>query len=303
MALIAVNAQNYGTDYVAQTPLHSALIESSGPIVIMIHGLKYTPFTPKICPHRFILSLTPDTTCSRALSWPRHLGFTVENTPLAIGFGWPAGHRIRAAYRTAKRVGIALAQLIAEIKRTCPTRPVQIITHSLGARVFFAALPHLPAHSIGRAVIMSGAELCDQAQAAMATPAGQTLDLFNITSRENDLYDCLLEYAVAPLTWNARAIGAGLGGDVNNWVDIQMDHDGTLVALGKLGFRIAEPTRRICHWSSYIRPGMFPFYRYLLRAPKDLPLDFLKSQLPIGTTSRWSRILVPSVRIPGLPFR
>jgi hypothetical protein len=45
-----------------------------------------------------------------------------------------------------------------------------------------------------------------------------------------------------------------------------------------LGFRIAAPPRAICHWSTYLRPGLLPLYHALPRG--DPPLSALRAAAP-----------------------
>ena len=63
-------------------------------------------------------------------------------------------------------------------------------------------------------------------------------------------------------------------------------HKGTAWA----GFGRAPPGRPLCHWSPYIRHGVFPLYRARLRQPDNLPLLQLRATLPKRCDPRWSRI-------------
>lgn len=306
MVMVAVNAQKSyparPTRYQAEPGLHTRVDATTGPIVIMVHGMKYAPHCPKLCPHQFIFAFTPKRHRKGIRSWPRHLGFTENCDGLVIGFGWPAGDKLYQAFNEAPHSGEALACFIEDLKRHAPERQIQVICHSMGARVFLSALPYLKARSVQRAVIMSGAELRNNARDAQATEAGRKVEIFNITSRENDIFDFLLEVAISPFSGKTAAIGRGLGKDFDNWIDIQMDQKETLNALAGIGFRIAPPTRRICHWSPYIRPGMFPFYRRLLRNPERLPAALLATHLPDKTSARWSRLFALPHRFRALPF-
>ena len=62
-----------------------------------------------------------------------------------------------------------------------------------------------------------------------------------------------------------RAISHGL--DAPNAVTLQLDCMDTLAHIARLGTAVGLPERRICHWSSYMRPGVLRFYNELLRTP------------------------------------
>lgn len=302
MPLFTINADDALTG-APDAALAQALARSpDGPIVILIHGYKFSPDRPKADPHRHILALQPRTDCPRAVSWPRHLGFGQGriNEGLCLSFGWQARGMLWRAYRTAGTAGVALARLVARIHALAPGRRVDLVAHSLGARVFLSALPEIPAAAIGRAILIAAAEVQQRAEAALACPAGRAVEVFNITSRENDIYDFIVEWMIAPHRFGARALGHGLSTPVGNWLDLQMDDPRTLAALRGFGFRIAPAHRRICHWSGYLRPGMFPLYRALLRDREALPLSSLRAALPTDLSPRWSRLLARRTGLPPL---
>jgi hypothetical protein len=100
--------------------------------------------------------------------------------------------------------------------------------------------------------------------------------VFNVTSRENDLFDALL---MAAMPGRGLPLGRGLGAPGRNWIDIPIDRAATRSALAGLGFPIPTPDRRFCHWSGYLRPGLFPLYAALLADRAALPLRLLSGLL------------------------
>jgi pimeloyl-ACP methyl ester carboxylesterase len=211
-----------------------------------------------------------------------------------VGFGWHGTGTIWAAQASAARAGSALAALV----RTAG-RPVDVVAHSLGARVALAAIAELPAGAISRAILISGAELRSRAAAVLATPGGRAGEIVNVCSRENDLFDALYESFVAPHRPFDRAIGAGLGTTVPNWLDLQLDAAEVRRGLGRLGFDIPAPDRRVCHWSGYLRSGTWPLYRALIE--DRLPLAALRRVLPDGLEPRWARLFDGFKSRDGLP--
>lgn len=272
--------------------------EGTGPVVAMIHGYKYRPGAEAYCPHRFILSHA-DAGADRdprTAGWPRQLGFGrgAPEEGLALAFGWHARGPVWAAHRRARSAGQILARVLARLHAMAPTRSIHILAHSMGSEPALEALHHLPSGAVARMILMTGASYLGRARAALDTPAGRSAEVINVTSRENDLYDFLFERLVAPPMRGDRAIGFGL--EAPNTVTLQLDCPETLDHLNRLGARIAQPDRRMCHWSAYTRPGALPFYARLMRDPAGTPLALLRNGLPSGTAPRWSRLLAP----PGL---
>ncbi len=276
-----------------------ARLPAAAPVIVIVHGYRFSPFAAAADPHRHILSLAPHRGCRRALSWPRHLGFGRADPAegLCIAFGWEARGTIWGAWSRAGAAGRALADAIGRIGRH-RRGPVCVVGHSLGARVALAAMAALEAPAIGRTVLLAAAEYQSTARRALASPAGRLAEIVNVTTRENDLFDVLVEWLVRRPRPGDRALGAGLG-QAANWLDLQIDCPATRDALGRIGHRIAAPSRRVCHWSPYLRPGLFPLYREFLRRPDRLPLDALRALVPADPAPRWSRICPRLPRLPG----
>ncbi|AMY69954.1 alpha/beta fold hydrolase [Frigidibacter mobilis] len=317
MALVQVNVQEAAlvpADTSAgpvemQLAAALAMLRPGAPVVVMIHGFRFSPSEDRHSPHRHILALDPSPDFGKAVSWPRHLGFGrgEPGAGLAIALGWEARGTIWQAWAAAPRAGAGLAALVALIRRLDPGRPVDLVAHSLGARVALAALPLLNAGDIGRAVLLAAAELQATAAAAMDSPAGRAAEVMNVTTRENDLFDFGLELLVAGGV--RRGLGHGLPYPRANWVDLQLDHEGAPAALAELGFRISGPGAYICHWSAYRRPGVFALYRAFLFERSATSPAHLRAALALPLAPRWSRLLprrpvlgiaLPRLRLPRM---
>ena len=305
MPILRINAigcipQLAGPD-IGKSHLSDALKPHLGgaPVLIMLHGYRYSPSRPDSNPHDQILKNGHDHPQRRLQGWPRRMGYGAGTADLGlcIAFGWEAGGSIWRAHREAGRAGLALAALIRQLA-LLGAGPVNIIAHSLGARVALASLPELAPGLIGRMILLTGAELRSTAEAALMCPAGRSAEVLNVISRENDIFDFLYEWLLAPHRWGARALGAGLA--LPHCVTAQIDHPDHLAGLRKLGFAIAPATSRMCHWSSYLRPGLFPLYRAFLDADKRRSLADLRAALPTTLAPRWSRLLAPP--LPRAPF-
>ena len=276
-----------------------AALPPGSPVVIMVHGKGYDPAEPGLDPHRLLFAPRPGHGGSRHVSWPRRLGFALPapRAPrgLCLGFGWGATGSLWAATAAADRAAPMLARLIQMIRRADPDRAVDLIGHSLGARVILGSVPHLAAGALGRVILLAGADLTRHAAEALDTPAGRRAEILNITTRENDLFDALFERALAPFG-GAAALGRGLPRHPN-WLDIQIDHPATAAALRALGLPLAAPRARICHWSVYLRPGTFRLYRALIHDRARLPLPLLRAALPHEAQPRWTRLLTPALHL------
>ncbi|SPF78281.1 alpha/beta hydrolase [Pseudoprimorskyibacter insulae] len=254
-------------------PLTEALTHAlaiPGPVAIMVHGYKYAPGHATACPHRSLFAPRDTARHLRGLSWPQRLGDGSEGQfgPL-IGFGWPARGSLRQAHDRAALAGTGLARLISRIQHHAPGRPIRILGHSLGARVAIGAARQVPDGAICGLILLAAAEFGTQAM-------GLPCHIYNVTSAENDLFDLLAERLLPRPQKGARMLGAGLHGPGK--LTLRLDDAATLDALRGLGYPLAAPDRRICHWSVYLRAGVFPLYAALLQG--RLGYSALSSALP-----------------------
>ncbi|AJE48201.1 alpha/beta hydrolase [Celeribacter indicus] len=301
MPLVKVNAAGSRPAAGDLAALEAALarVPREAPVVICVHGYRFCPDSLAHTPHGHILSLDPVRADPRAVSWPRGLGFTGE-TPeegVCVALGWSARGSIWQAAARARPTAEALARVIRRIDR-----PVHLLAHSLGARVALGALPALPAGAVGRIILLAGAEFRAAARLAMTSEAGRTAEVFNVTSRENALYELLFQAALLGAQGPARTLGAGLGGTLPNWCDLPIDATATRDALARMGFPVPAPDRRVCHWSPYLRAGLFELYRAMLRSPEALPAGLLARAVPQTRPSRRARVFPGPSRALPLSF-
>ncbi|MDE3123089.1 MAG: alpha/beta hydrolase [Paracoccaceae bacterium] len=302
MPLLQVNAEGTNPRTVGgESRLAGALaaLPMGAPVVVMIHGFRFSPTVPGQSPHTHILALDPNPGCWKALSWPRALGFGQghEDEGLCVAFGWEARGTIWRAYHEAAAAATALARLLGRIEALRPGTRADIVAHSLGARVALQAMPLLSRPLVRHAILLAAAEFRRPAARALDCPAARGALFVNVTSGENDLFDFLIERLVP--RWPDRALGLGTGQARPNWIDLQLDHPDTLQTLAALGHPVAPADRRICHWSLYLRPGIFSVYRALLRG--DLAFGGLRARVDGRRSRRWSRLVAPPRRTAGLP--
>ncbi len=287
MTLLRLSASGSSAAPVGPRALGDALehalseLPPGAPVVIMIHGYKFSPRSYRHTPHRHILALRTSKRAPRLISWPRHM--RMANGPengLVVAFAWHARGSVWRAHDRAPAAAQALADVIKRIKAR-RNGPLDIMAHSLGARVALSALEQSDANSINRIILMSGAVFRSDAQRALDSPAGQTAEVINTTSPENWLFDHLFANLVRPFAFWDTPISAGLRKSRRNWLDIAVSDPATCIALAQLGFRIGLPRKRICHWTGYLRPGLFPLYRALLQNRESWPLHRLREALPV----------------------
>jgi pimeloyl-ACP methyl ester carboxylesterase len=325
MAYLGVAARGAGREITARTAagpldLDEALrraiarLPPAAPIVILVHGYKFDPADPAKDPHRSLFSLADRRPCWKVRSWPHGLGLAGgPDSGLAIGFGWPAAEAHLPALLSEGRTGFArvydraaeagadLAALLARIARPAPWRRIDIVAHSLGARVALAALPHLE-RAPGRIVLLGAAEFDARALEHLAAGPARAPAIYNVTARANDIYDLMFETFAPRRSWRERAVGLGLRARLPNWLDLQLDSPAVTDWVNARGIALAPPSARLCHWSFYTRPGAFAVYRAILaRAPGwDIPslrtVGAFAAQEP-----RWSRLVPrrrPAVALP-----
>ena len=81
-------------------------LPAGAPVLVMLHGYRYSPAHPAHDPHRHILSPQAG---PGGISWPQQLGFQGDPSEgLALACGWEARGRLRHAYDRAAGAGADL---------------------------------------------------------------------------------------------------------------------------------------------------------------------------------------------------
>ncbi|MEP2922369.1 MAG: alpha/beta fold hydrolase [Sulfitobacter sp.] len=275
MSLLRINSSEHGlTLHGSAQPVKPVLTNSctaTRGTVIMVHGYKYAPYMGAHCPHTSLFG---------SAGWPQTLA--TRSDTLCVAFGWHARTGLARAYGRAFEHARELAGLIRALR---PHGPVHVIAHSLGATLALAALPYLRRGDVGRIVLLNGAAHQGLAYHALETPAGHDCTLFHVTSRENYLFDLAFERLIG----GTGAIARGLGAPQAH--QIQISCPATLETLARLGYPLAQPARRVCHWSSYTRPGVMALNAALLEG--RLTAEQLACALPHApdTGTSWSLAL------------
>ncbi len=279
------------------------------PVVVMVHGFKFHPDDPASDPHRSLFALDAAGGGRRVRSWPEGLGFAEDagDSGLCVGFAWPASAPLLGSLLTRGRTGFAcvydraagygerLAELVRLLQRLAPGRPVDIIGHSLGARVGLAALPGL-AVPPGRVILLGAAEFASRAvEFARGAPA--PAEIYNVTARSNDLYDVAFELFAPRRTWGERAVGLGLAAKLPTCVDLQLDRAEVTAWINGLGIPLTPSSARLCHRGFYTRGGALAVYQAILRRRPGCDVAELRAAPCLAAQEpRWSRI-VPRRRL------
>jgi hypothetical protein len=296
----------------------AASLRDAGPsasVVVLVHGYKFHPERRDSDPHRSLFAFRPERVGRKIRSWPEGLGFAEDAgaSGLCVGFAWPASAPHLSTLLATGRTGFAevydragalgprLAELVALLQRLAPGRPVDLLAHSLGARVALAALPHL-AVAPGRVILLGAAELEPRVHEFLARArAPRPPEIYNVTARANDLYDWLFECFVPRRGWGERAIGGGLKAEPETWIDLQLDRAEVTGWINAQGIRLPTAAPRLCHWSFYTREGAFGVYQAILRRRPGWDVASLRAAACFAQEPRWSRLVPrPRLALPAL---
>ena len=319
MAYLGVRATERGLEATGGEALRDALARrlagGAGPVAVLVHGYKFHPERHHLDPEESLFAPTPRGEGARVRSWPAGLGFADDEgeTGLAIGFGWPADAPLLGSLLATGRNGFArvyagatasavrLAELVALVQAQAPGRPVDVLAHSLGARVALGALPHL-AEAPGRVILLGAAEYEAEARRCLAAVRGaRAPQVYNVTARANDVYDLAFECFAPRPAGAGRALGAGLSDAPASWLDLQLDHPAVSAWINGQGIALSAPEARVCHWSFYTRPGAFAVYAAILARRPGWDVAALRRVACLAEQEpRWSRLLPRLGRAPGM---
>ncbi len=322
MAYIGITASGGGLaaadggDLDARLARALAALGPGAPVVVLIHGYKFDPLgRPQDDPHRTLFAYRPSPASWKVRSWPEGLGFDPVDpeSGLCLGFGWPAVEphlpNLIAAGRTgfarvydrAGEVAGRLAELVARLHALAPEREVDLLAHSLGARVALGALTHLD-RAPGRIVLLGAAEFDARAREALAAcRAPRPPAIYNVTARANDFYDAAFETFAPRRDWGERAVGLGLSDPLPSWLDLQLDRADVTEWVNAQGIALRPAEARLCHWSFYTRDGAFEVYQAILRRRAGWDIASLRDVACFAAQEpRWSRLAL-RLRRPRLP--
>ncbi|MEM7711192.1 MAG: hypothetical protein AAF264_10675 [Pseudomonadota bacterium] len=251
---------------------HLAPLPRGAPLVIATHGFRHSPFGDGYDPHIGLLSPTADPAPhwkARSLIRRLHMGIGQRLDGHGIAFAWHGVGTIWTAMARALVAGAALARLCEAVRGLRPDLRIGIVTHSLGARVVVEAMLRAEVPAFDRALLLTPADTRGRAARALAAPGGQGCTVLATQTRENWLTSLCFSAAVPGVSTLA------FGPRHDRWTDFVPDR------RPELGVRPAA--HRTCHWSCYLRPGLWPLYRAWLTgsasaalfqpAPRDLHRD------------------------------
>jgi len=288
----------------------------AGRTLVMIHGYRYDPADAGANPHVSLYSETPPparlSSGGRVISWPQALAIGAQD--LCVAYGWRArasllGRLLRdgrngfaSVYDAAGGAGAALAPLLGDLGRA-GAAPVDVIAHSLGARVALSAIRALAGAGdagalarLGRVVLLAPAAFAAEARAtldACAEIGARAPEVYCVLSRANAPFDRMFELA-APSGQGAALGRAGLGVRRRGWLDLAFDDPALVGWAAARGVTLAPPAPGPCHWSVYARPGAMDLHRAILsRAPGFGPEEMRASgappYAPHPRVARWRR--------------
>lgn len=242
-------------------PFSCRIGSTGGPPVVLVHGFNYDPWQDNSDNNPHFMG--PMGEMSTFGLWRRDL---MGDRP-SIGLGWysvPMGwrgllgaiwhsrwNRYRWAFDLAWEAGGVLGVLLRRLDG-----PVDVLCHSLGSRVVFAALAQETALPVRNLLVMNGAELAvDAERIARGNPH---VRITNLVVRS----DRILK--------NFGAVFAPKGGLYEytlgqrplidappNWHDIDLDHPPTQSWGRRCGWDLQgdNPDSRGDHWFTYKHPG------------------------------------------------
>lgn len=307
MAILRVNAaeggrvfSHTGGDWRAELACFARAAPKSAPVVILLHGLRYSWRAGRGCdPHATLYrtGALPETRRTRPerANWPHLLGFSEHGVTdgLCIAFGWDAGglSDLRMMEQVKDRYAPGLCAVLDAVRSHGLT--ADLFGHSLGAALGLAAISACDAHRVRRAILLGPAERREAARRALG--AARRTEFIHVLARANDLFD----EAFSRLSGGGGAakdcrapLGAGGLGDASDrWIDIQIDHPDTKSWLSARANAPMRRRERVSHWVYYSDPTAMALYRDILRDPAESAISSgALRDAPRAIEPRWSRL-------------
>ncbi|MCP5085418.1 MAG: alpha/beta hydrolase [Rhodobacteraceae bacterium] len=168
---------------------------------------------------------------------------------LAITFCWPAFDRVLGVlpdvnrqYWDAGNAAGSLAWLLNLLGEIAPDRAVDLMSHSLGARVGLQALKHLKYRNLSRFVCLAGVEFSAITLLALQSRAARKIDFYNVTSKQTSAFHFMMHHFGPRPGVADKLLTRGFAFPRKNWIDIRLEEPEVrrplkefCAALGDLG--------------------------------------------------------------------
>lgn len=299
-----------GGDWRARLNRMIADCPPEAPVVILIHGLRYSWRADRGCDPQTTLYLSEPLEEDRRrrplrANWPYQLGFTESGRDdgVCIAFGWDAGRlsSLGNANVVLARFAPALVAVFETIQLA--GREADCFGHSLGSALILDAIAAQPGLPVRRALLLGPAERRSRAsRAAFAQQARTQTEFLHVLARANDVFDEAY-HQLAPRTEEADDLplgASGIGAGLTNWMDLQIDHPETRRWLASCGLPPTRPPERVSHWVYYSDPSAMAFYASVLRDTSPSCLKTLRdARAPTEIEARWRRlqpVIFPALR-------
>jgi len=166
------------------------------------------------------------------LDWPHPdvLQQAREQVGLAITLNWPAKARffgvvpdVNQLYVDAGNAAPALAWLINLLGKLAPDKQIDMIAHSLGARVGLQTLPYLRQGNLARFVGLAAVEFSAYTLMALQAPIARDISFYNVTSAKPSLFHHMMHH-LGPRPGPADGLLCrGFAFPRANWIDICLE--------------------------------------------------------------------------------
>lgn len=177
------------------------------------------------------------------LDWPHPdiLQQARKQVGLAITLSWPAQARflglvpdVNQLYIDAGNAAPALAELINLLGRLAPHHQVDLLAHSLGARVGLQSLQYLQRDNLARFIGLAAVEFSAYTLLALQEPAARDIAFYNVTCPKPALFHHLMHY-LGPRPGPADGLLCrGFAFPRSNWIDICLEKPTVQRSLTKL---------------------------------------------------------------------
>ena len=208
-----------------------------------------------------------------------NISYSACDYSLILPLQWQAEGRSEKFSELYKAAGIeaeALAKLLNFLGKNHPTRKVDILCQSFGARVALKAVEQMQFVNVHRILMMSAIEFGGPALCALSSKFAHKIDFYNVSLETLGPELRKVERSTPKPGRADQLISRSFPFQRNNWLDVKLDTEIWKSGLKRLRYHVTVPTQTARMSALDMHPTVYAFCQAMLEQKPELSPDLLK---------------------------